>query len=97
MPPEGQIRAFGPQIEARDRGIWLARGIVLAEGNEVNISGIHQFPDVLGAAGERIVGGDGQQHRARVAQMGLHRQRNRGIGDACGDFGQRISGAGRNN
>ena len=68
--------------------------VVLAEGDKIDVLAAQQAPQVGGGGGEPVVGGGGDEHRQPVAQVGLGRHGDAGVGDPVGQLSQCVSRAG---
>ena len=79
-----------PQAERRG----LRGGIVLPEGNEIDVLPRQQPADALRRRPEPVVRGHPQKQRLAVAQMSLRRHGDGGIRDAVGELSEGISRAG---
>ena len=69
LPSYRQFQRLGDPAEIRDHGGGFADGVILSEGNEVNVLPGEELPDVFRRACQRVVGGHGDHHRAPIAQV----------------------------
>ena len=93
-PLQGGVHRLPDAGKVRHQGAGFAVWIVLTKGYKKIISSYQQLPDVPGGRAESIVGGDRDDYRSVVAQMGLGRHGHRRIRDACGQLPQGIAGTG---
>lgn len=91
---QGRLGGGGDQGEVGHQGGGLVQGIVLAEGDEVDVFSGQQGPDGGGGGGQPVVGGGGDEQGAAVAQMGLGGHGHAGVGDPGGQLAQSVARAG---
>ena len=91
---QGGGEGGGELGEVGDEGTGLFDGAVLAEGDEIVAAAVQKRAEARGVAGQTVVGRDGEDDRALVAQVGLGGEGDRAVGDAGGELGERIAGAG---
>lgn len=76
------------------QGGGLLGGIVLPEGDEIDVFLVQQYADIPGRGRQTVVGGGAEHHRPPVAQVSLGRHGNRGVRDAVCQLGQGVARAG---
>ena len=91
---QGGGEGGGELGEVGDEGTGLFDGTVLAEGDEIVAAAVQKRAEARGVASQTVVGRDGEDDRALVAQVGLGGEGDRAVGDAGGELGERIAGAG---
>ena len=76
--------------------VGLPMRIILTEGNEVEVPPPQELADILSTGGQSVVGGDPQDHRASVPQMGLTGEGHGAVGNAVCQLPQCIPCTGQN-
>ena len=93
--PQGGGRSLGDLAHIRDERGRLLLGVVLTEGNEVQMPPREQAADACGVCRKTVVGRDGEQNRSGVPQMGLAGQGDGRICNSGCELGEGIARARR--
>ena len=72
----------------------LGHGIVLHHGGEIHALAGEEGADIAEVGRHGVVGGQGDEEGAVGAEVGLGGHADGGVGDAVGQFGQGVAGAG---
>ena len=66
LPPlDGKFHRLGNQIKMGNQGCWFLLRVILPIGNKKVLLSCHQATNILCCTGQPIVGGNGNQQRAR--------------------------------
>lgn len=79
-----------------DQTVGFAVGVILGERDKIIVLAVQELAQIFRTSGKPVVGGDGKQNRASVAQMGFAGEADGRIGNTVCQLAQGISRAGRN-